>query len=256
MNRLDPQMKLLAITPQPEELVCLAARNDYLDGKIPDMDFVEIMEPVDGDTVPQKMRTLLKKLMLSGHWGPFEAPHMTIWFRASRSCMAQITRHRHVSFDIQSQRYVDMGDKDPASHDDFTFPPGLTEMEIKTREGRKEFEDEDFVDVNGKKVSEREWRAIDQYGQALNQYNHLVEMGVPKEDARMLLPTGIKVNMVATLNLRTAMHLVIMRGAGDAQSEIQHVSQGIVDILERECPIMMDIWKENRQAILRSRLSP
>jgi len=45
--------------------------------------------------------------MQPGHYGPFEHPSATFAAEGmSRACMAQLTRHRHVSFDVQSMRYV------------------------------------------------------------------------------------------------------------------------------------------------------
>jgi len=60
-----------------------------------------------------RKRAFIEKQLSRGHFGPFE--HVSISFSikgVSRSLMAQLTRHRHMTFDIQSQRYVDFSDKD------------------------------------------------------------------------------------------------------------------------------------------------
>jgi thymidylate synthase ThyX len=47
-----------------------------------------------------------------------------------------------------------------------------------------------------------------------------------------------------------------MRGAGDAQAEIQELADGVRDVLEEHMPTTMRIWNENQKAIERQRLSP
>lgn len=63
----------------------------------------------------EKKRTLIVHLLQHGHYGPFEHPPATFAIEGmSRACMAQLTRHRHVSFDVQSMRYVAFDAVDPA----------------------------------------------------------------------------------------------------------------------------------------------
>lgn len=241
------EIELLAMTDDPEELVCRCARNDYYDGKVYQDDFETVMDGVTGDTLEEQQRNLLKKLMLRGHWGVYEHPQLTLWYRVSRSCMAQITRHRHVSFDIQSMRYVDFSKIDPTSEEDILFPRTWDAEKVKAREGTRAIE---------MPVEERKALIEETYTQAVEAYNKLVDAGMPKEDARMLLPIGTKVNITSSMNVRAAFHIISMRGAGDAQAEIQELADGIRSILEERMPISMSIWNENQTAIQRQRLSP
>ncbi len=241
------EVRLLAITPEPERVICTCARNDYFQDRIPDHGFETIMEKVGGDTLEGKMRTLLGKLMLRGHWGVFEHAQMTLWFRVSRACMAQITRHRHVSFDIQSQRYVNFKDVDPTDPDDILWPRTWDADEVVSREGKTPIE---------LPAERRKELITEAYTKAVDAYNEMVEAGMPKEDARMLLPIGTKVNITASMNMRTAFHIVSMRGAGDAQAEIRQLAQGIEDVMREHLPIAMDVWDKKQNAIERQRLSP
>jgi thymidylate synthase (FAD) len=241
------EIRLLSITDEPERLVCRCARNDYYDGKVWQDDFPTVMAGVKGDSLDEKKRNLLEKLMLRGHWGVFEHPQMTLWFRVSRACMAQITRHRHVSFDIQSMRYVDFSEVDPTSEEDVKRPRTWDAEKVTAREGTRAIT---------MPVDEREDLIEATYEQCVDAYNQLVEAGMPKEDARMLLPIGTKVNITASMNLRTAFHIISMRGAGDAQAEIQELADGIRSVVEDNLPTAMRIWNENEAAIQRQRLSP
>jgi len=241
----DPQVSLLRSTPQPEKLVCECARNDYYDGDVSGEDYKDVMEEVDGGPLEEKERNLMKKLMLRGHWGVFEHPHFTFHFTVSRACMAQITRHRQATFDVQSQRYVDFSNK--VVRTDFVYTEGITEEKITTREGVKEPE----IEVSGRKTLLR-----NHYKSCVELYEYLVDNGVPKEDARSVLPNGIKVNVTMTVNARTVFHLIVMRGSGEAQAEIQRLADSIKEEMRTVMPRAIEIFEDNRQSIERQKLSP
>lgn len=237
-----PEMRVEQIggTVQPEDVVVQAARGDYYDGFVGDAPVHELVEPVectdehrknaraclaeeglDWDfNVRQeaKKRALIEQLIRRGHWGPFEHPQITLAIaNVSRACMAQVTRHRHASFDVQSQRYVDFSEKDAI------IPQSLLEDEHFSR-------DEGKVDVD----HEKRMRMIDTYEDVTNyafeQYQEFVDDGIPKEDARFMLPTGTPVNMTVSMNARAIMHVLNIRSKGNAQWEVRRLSE----LVERE----------------------
>jgi len=110
----DMEVTLLEATEDPEDTVCKAARNDYSAEFVGGQSLEATMETVEGDSIEDKKETLIGHLLDHGHYGPFEHAQITFAVEGvSRSCMAQITRHRHVSFDVQSMRYVAFDDVDP-----------------------------------------------------------------------------------------------------------------------------------------------
>ena len=215
------RVKLLEGTPNPEELVCRCARGDYSDewvGK--SRSFEEVMERVEGETIEEKKRTLLDHLMRSGHWGPFEHPQVTFAVEGiSRACMAQLTRHRHASFDVMSLRYVDLSDEMDLKQR-FTYPDTFEQEEVISREG---------VGNVSMSVQERQNLVDDIYKNCADAYCKLVEVGIPKEDARMLLPIGTKVNLTFSMNARSLMHLLDMRMKADSQWEIREMSRMLLE---------------------------
>ena len=58
---------LLEATDDPEELVCRAARNDYMSEFNARLSFEETMREVDGDDAEAKKRTLIAHLLNHGH---------------------------------------------------------------------------------------------------------------------------------------------------------------------------------------------
>ena len=215
------RVKLLEGTPNPEELVCRCARGDYSDewvGK--SRSFEEVMERVEGETIEEKKRTLLDHLMRSGHWGPFEHPQVTFAIEGiSRACMAQLTRHRHASFDVMSLRYVDLSDEMDLKQR-FTYPDTFEQEEVISREG---------VGNVSMPVQKRQNLVDEVYKNCADAYCKLVEAGIPKEDARMLLPIGTKVNLTFSMNARSLMHLLDMRMKADSQWEIREMSRMLLE---------------------------
>jgi thymidylate synthase (FAD) len=230
------QVELLDSTPNPEELVCRAARGDYSSDWVGrDVPFEEVMEPVDGDGLQEKTETLMDHLMRSGHWGPFEHPSATFAVKGvSRSCMAQITRHRHASFDVMSLRYVELSGEQELG-EAFVYPETFEAEEVVSREGMEEI---------GMSADERRELADEVYQQCIDAYTDLVDAGVPKEDARMLLPLGTRVNMTFSMNARAVMHLLDMRLKADAQWEVRNLSRRVLEECKEWMPYTFEKYEE------------
>jgi thymidylate synthase (FAD) len=246
------EVQLLEATEDPERLICQGARNDYMSDFVGDISFEEAMETTDGDTTEEKMETLIHHLLQHGHFGPFEHPHATFAIKGvSRSCMAQLTRHRHVSFDVQSMRYVAFDDVDPEDVRDgemVVIPPSA--------------EDPDWVgrnqktgDVSEEDIAEREEIFKDAIENAVESYQDLLELGMPPEDARFVLPIGTKVNIVMSMNVRMLMHVADLRAAADSQWEIREMTEEVLDIAAEWCPITFEYYRENMKG-RKNRLAP
>lgn len=67
-------------------------------------------------------------------------------------------------------------------------------------------------------------------------YNNVIELGLPAEDARGILPTNIATNIVCKFNLRTFVDLAKSRTGGRTQSEYQNVVNAMVDEVLRVHP--------------------
>lgn len=144
------EVELIEYSDNPEEIIATAARNDYYDGWVEDDTFEEVMEGVSYDdrhyeesrerlmeeaddwdlvdeqdvVVEAQKQSLVEDLYGKEHYGPAEHPQFIYAIKGvSRSLMAQITRHRHMSFDVQSMRYVDFGDTESV------VPPTLEDGE-------------------------------------------------------------------------------------------------------------------------------
>jgi thymidylate synthase (FAD) len=243
---------LLEATEDPEAVICKAARNDYSSDFVGEQDFAATMDTIDGDSLTEKKETLIGHLLDHGHFGPFEHAQITFGVKGvSRSCMAQITRHRHVSFDVQSMRYVAFDDVDPADVRDgelVVTPPSATDPDWVGRNQKTDA-------VDAETVERREEIFNDTIEHAVESYQELLDLGMPPEDARFVLPIGTKVNIVMSMNARMLMHVADMRAAADAQWEIRGLTEDLLDIAADWCPITFDYY-EREMKHRKNRLAP
>jgi len=247
-----------------ERLICRAGRGDMFSGYVADTEYAELMEPVeygtddiagairenpkidtafldeDIDSLPQYIydeaatRSFIRKQASRGHWGIWEHPQITFAVEGmSRVTMAQITRHRHLSFDVQSMRYVDFDDPDYAMPESLTNPDHATRSEGLVWEDVSDEQREDAKHV---------------YEKALKNctlaYENLLEMGVPAEDARYALPLATQVNVTFSGNARTMLHVLNLRQRGNAQWEIRNMSEDVVAELREWIPYTAAYWDE------------
>ena len=107
-----PAMKveLLAITPDPERIIEIAARTCYQSGD---------------KMVPEKLGELLPKLIAMGHESPFEHAYATFRISdVSRAMTHQLVRHRLLAVSQKSQRYVSEGNFE------WVVPPSVPAGEV------------------------------------------------------------------------------------------------------------------------------
>lgn len=163
---------------------------------------------------------LIRHIMRSGHLSTTEHINFTFTIEGvSRSLLAQLTRHRHFSYSVQSQRYVKFGSEDKAQGFDEVTPKSIN------------------------KVLDGEANIIysDLMIEIQNVYDKLRKLGVPAEDARYILPNAATCNLVFTGNLRSILEFCSKRGNGThAQWEIQELAE-----LIKEEVVKVEPWTES-----------
>jgi thymidylate synthase (FAD) len=165
---------------------------------------------------------LINHIMSSGHTSTME--HITFTFvieGVSRSLLAQLTRHRHFSYSVQSQRYVKFGSEDKSGG--FDYIDGGEEIWLNSQ-------------------------AYDIYQDFMNKcqkaYDELRKSGVPAEDARYVLPNAATCNLVLTGNLRSLLDFYAKRGEGThAQWEIQELAEKLKESVTKVEYWTKDFWK-------------
>ncbi|MFP4482405.1 MAG: FAD-dependent thymidylate synthase [Thermovirgaceae bacterium] len=194
---------LLSCTPEPDRTVAAAARLCYSDASAEDL-FSEIGQ--------KKIRGFLEHLRKSGHMSPFE--HASFSFGVdgiSRICSHQLVRHRMASYSQQSQRYVAM------AKPDVIVPPS----------------------IEADPVLKERYTAL--VASSLEAYREFVEKGVPREDARYLLPHGWQTRIVLTMNARELHHFFRLRLCRRAQWEIRELARRMLVLARKEAPVLFTL---------------
>jgi thymidylate synthase (FAD) (EC 2.1.1.148) len=167
--------------------------------------------------------------------------------------MAQITRHRHASFDVQSMRYVEFDEEDPEPGDVYVHIPELDEAHIAGRNA--EIADEYKGESDEELLDRRRERYHESIDDSFDAYNELLDLGVAPENARMVLPIGTKVNMVVSLNARMLMHVADIRSAADAQWEVREMTNQILELAGEWCPLTFEYYNEEMKG-RKNKLAP
>lgn len=87
------------------------------------------------------------------------------------------------------------------------------------------------------------------YNQAIEavigSYNSLLEQGVAKEQARILLPLSVYTETIWTCSFQALMNFLELRLDAHAQWEIRQYAQAIESILEQRLPTLFQCWKDS-----------
>lgn len=192
-------VELLYHTPDPERAIATAARLCYAP-----VGAVELME-----TMPEeRVKSVLSTIMKSGHFSTLEHASYTFAIDGvSRALTHQLVRHRLASFNQQSQRYV-------------KFTNGLET--IKPASVAENPEANEIFEA-----------AIDH---AVSAYSRLLELGIPAEDARYLLPNAAETKIVVTMNVRELLHFFDLRCCNRAQWEIRDLALKMLELVKPTAP--------------------
>lgn len=212
---MNVELRVEKSTTEPDDAAIMAARGDYMSDSLVGATIEDAMENTD-----KNREEIIAGLLRSGHFGPFEHPQAYFVVEGiSRVAMAQVTRHRIMSFDVQSQRYVDFSDKNAV------IPPSFVD------EGA--IHSHKFVDE-----LEKHWeKSVEKYDEAL-------DYGIPKEDARFFLPQATPVNLTFSANPRSLMHFFDLRHNMKAQWEAREFAGQVLDECEEWAPLTFDGYSE------------
>lgn len=199
---MNPSVKILraGCSPNPMRAMAVPARLCYTKGMT--------IEQVDQNLSDEECEGLVKRVLESRHMSVLE--HAVFQFGVegvSRNFSHQMVRHRNTSYEQQSLHYTLAGpDMEVAA------PSSLTPAQKSRRAELKH--------------------------QAFRVYEIEVSEGVPREEARHVLPSGIETKLVMTANLRQWLHFVQIRACVVNCQEILVVAHKVKKLLEAEMPML------------------
>lgn len=178
----------------------------------------------------EKSEGLINYLIKNSHWSPFEHGYITMEIETSKAIGIQLLRHRSFTFQEFSQRYQDVS---KLSEEIFE------EVELrKQAENNRQSSEEVFDPLIGKNRM-RASGSINYYLKGTELlYKQLIEAGVARETARMVLPMCTKTRIYMTGSVRSWIHFIGLREDEHAQKEAQEIAKAIKGELIKELPII------------------
>ena len=168
------------------------------------LSIAELAASVCYDSEPTETYRIAKGCKATGHRSVLE--HISFTFHVtgvSRALLAQLSRHRHISLSVRSQRYC--------SEDDFDYV-------------------NPFGEQHGGDVFD------DMMSNIANDYKLLKNLGAANEDARAVLPNACCTELYVTINARSLIEMSHLRLCTRAQAEIRSMFQLIKEQVATVCP--------------------
>jgi len=195
--------------------------------RILDKGYIELLDHMgDEDTIISAARVsvgakakakrsnaeLLKFLFESGHTSPFEHVHFRFRVKAPIFVLRQWMRHRTFNYSELSMRYT-------KSDGDFYVPKS---MEVPTNIYR------DYMKLG------------------LSVYNYALDRGIPREQARVVLPQSMYSEVIMTVDLNNLIKFLAQREAPEAQKEIQQYAAAMKFLIRPIVPNVIELYEEKR----------
>jgi len=190
-------VKLIGFTPDPEKIPAMAAKLTHSKTKPENL----------GKTSNKELKAILEQVVNLGHTSVVEHASFTFAISdVSRSLTHQLVRHRIASFSQQSQRYVNLNEPN------YVTPPKIA----KNKQMKKAY------DQTMKMI----WK----------EYNKLLEMDIPAEDSRYVLPNATCTNIIVTMNARSLLNFFELRCCLHAQWEIRTLANLMLKEVKKAAP--------------------
>ena len=212
-------VKLVSITPDAEQTMAYIAR---------------VSNPANQEN--EKYSGLLKYCIKHNHWSVFEQSTMTVEIETTRAIAAQILRHRSFTFQEFSQRYADTNLLEAIQL------PELRRQDTKNRQNSIDDLDPEVVEKLNKQM-----KTLFSSGQAL--YNQMIESGVAKECARMVLPLCTPTRIYMTGSCRSWIHYINLRSGHGTQKEHMVIAKAVKDVFVEQFPAVSEAleWEKESQ---------
>jgi thymidylate synthase (FAD) len=185
-----------------------------------------------GIKTPEEDARLIRYLMRNKHTSPFEQVVLVFNIKLPLFVFAQLVRHRTARLNAQSARYTTMTD-------DFYIP---TPAQVRGQgSGNKQVGDGLLREEVTNAVSEQ-MRFLSQ--RAYSNYLEMLDAGVCREQARMILPQNLYTQCFWQMDLHNLLRFIELRDHPHAQQEIRVYAQAMLAFAWQVAPVSVEAWKE------------
>jgi len=203
-------VKLVSITPDAEKTMAYIAR---------------VSNPNNQEN--EKYAGLLKYCIKHNHWSVFEQATMTLEIETTRAIAAQILRHRSFTFQEFSQRYADT-----------QLLETIELPELRRQDSKNRQNSIDDLDPKVVETLNRQMNTL--FSSAFALYNQMLEDGVAKECARMVLPLCTPTKIYMTGSCRSWIHYINLRSAHGTQKEHMDIAKQCACIFAGQFPAVSE----------------
>lgn len=172
---------------------------------------------------------LINYLMRHEHWTPFEMVELRWHIKLPLFVFAQWVRHRTANVNSMSARYSEMPDE-------FYLPTewrGQSQVNKQSSDG--------FIDNQELMFTECNSHSFNSY----SVYQGMLEEGVSREMARMVLPQNLYTEIVWKCDLRNLFNFLKLRLDPHAQYEIQEYARALVPAVRAVAPVAYEAFENH-----------
>lgn len=162
---------------------------------------------------------MIRSLIKRGHEAMLEHGSFSVRFIVDRGVSHEIVRHRVASFAQESTRYCNYGKEKFGNEitviEPFYFSPGSYEY--------------------------MEWHSA--MKQSEEYYMKLLKAGATPQEARAILPTSVKTEIIMTANFREWRHFFKLRAegvTGKPHPQMEEVTVPLLKYLKEVCPVVFE----------------
>tara|TARA_R100000654_G_scaffold46499_1_gene72718 strand:- start:763 stop:1395 length:633 start_codon:yes stop_codon:yes gene_type:complete len=204
------EVSLVSITPDAEKTMAYIAR---------------VSNPSNQEN--DNYSGLLKYCIKHNHWSVFEQSTMTLEIETTRAIAAQILRHRSFTFQEFSQRYAKSNELGKI------HLPDLRRQDVKNRQNS-------IDDLDPFVKQKLEAQMITLFSSAQSLYNQMIDEGVAKECARMVLPLCTPTRIYMTGSCRSWIHYINLRSAHGTQKEHMDIAEACRKVFTEQFPAVSE----------------
>ena len=205
------EVSLISITPDAEKTMAYIAR---------------VSNPSNQEN--DNYSGLLKYCIKHNHWSVFEQSTMTLEIETTRAIAAQILRHRSFTFQEFSQRYAKSNELGKIQL------PDLRRQDSKNRQNS-------IDDLDPFVKQKLEAQMITLFSSAQSLYNQMIDEGVAKECARMVLPLCTPTRIYMTGSCRSWIHYINLRSAHGTQKEHMEIAEACRKVFTEQFPSVSEV---------------
>jgi thymidylate synthase (FAD) len=187
------------------------------------------------DEMDAKDEGLIRFLMRERHETPFEHNAFRFHVRAPIFVAREWFRHRIGSFNEFSMRYA-------RATDEFYVPEP---EDVRTQVGRPGAYSFEEVSAELAEHARDELRTM--YDSAYAAYERLLELGIARELARLVMPVAAYTEFYWTVNARSLMNFISLRAAESAQREIRRYAEACERFFAESMPVTYAAFAEYRR---------